>query len=826
MDLFKPIFSCAIFIALGMSINALGNDLQSLPDRGSMQLHYDRPATYFEEALVLGNGTLGATVYGDPVSDRISLNDITLWTGEPEQAPADLTVWQTIPEIRAALDAEDYARAERLQRKVQGHFSENYQPLGTLYIEQLSSDVSFDSYHRRLDISDATAHVAYKLPSADMTRDYFVSAPDSVLVIRLKGGMSGGSPARFSVRMRLTSLLPHTVVGEGKDLLMDGYAAYHSLPSYYDKKNLTTEQRFLYDEERGVHFRTVLRAMHSDGRLSVKESNDGYCLELVDCSEALLLVANVTSFNGFDKDPFKEGRDYKTLVSERIKLASGKSYAELRQRHVADYQRLFNRVSLWLGKTAPEIAALSTDRQLRLYTDSMQCNPELEALYFQYGRYLLISSSRTDGVPANLQGLWNESILPPWSSNYTININLEENYWPAEVTNLSEMHRPMLSFVEALAQNGKTTAKVYFGVQNGWCAGHNSDMWAMACPVGLNSGDPSWANWNMSGAWLSTHIWEHYLFTKDKEYLKQAYPTLKGAAEFCMDWLIEKNGYLLTSPGTSPENRFLTPEGKAYATSYGNYSDIAMVRQCLMDAVSAAQELRCDKDFRKQVDRVLQRLLPYRIGHKGNLQEWYHDWEDQDPRHRHQSHLFGLHPGRHISLEETPELAAACARTLEIKGDKTTGWSSGWRVNLYARLHDAPNAYHIYRRLLSYVSPDKYKGADARRGGGTYPNLLDAHSPFQIDGNFGGCAGVAEMLMQSTPTTITLLPACPEAWSGGHVKGLCARGGFQVSMQWQNGKVVECEVKASSQGGKTTLHCNGEVITLRLKAGEKRTLRW
>jgi len=436
---------------------------------------------------------------------------------------------------------------------------------------------------------------------------------------------------------------------------------------------------------------------------------------------------------------------------------------------------------------------------------------------------LLISSSRTSGVPANLQGLWNESVLPPWSSNYTVNINLEENYWASGTTNLIEMQYPLIEFIANLSKTGRKTAKDYYGVERGWCLGHNSDIWAMTCPVGLNEGDPSWACWTMGGTWLSTHIWEHYLFTLDKEFLCKFYPVLKGAAEFCMDWLVEKDGKLVTSPGTSPENKYITPDGYVGATSYGNTSDLAMIRECLIDAAEASKVLGVDKSFRKRIKKTLSRLYPYQIGTDGNLQEWYYDWQDQDPYHRHQSHLFGLYPGHHLSVEETPELAAACARTLQIKGDETTGWSTGWRVNLLARLRDGEKAYHMYRRLLRYVSPDNYKGEDARRGGGTYPNLLDAHSPFQIDGNFGGCSGVIEMLMQSSTNKIVLLPALPESWADGKVQGICARGGFVVDMEWKNREVVSLIV-SSLKGGQTEICFNGVSKKVVFKAGERKGL--
>jgi alpha-L-fucosidase 2 len=481
-----------------------------------------------------------------------------------------------------------------------------------------------------------------------------------------------------------------------------------------------------------------------------------------------------------------------------------------------------------------------TDVQLRDYVDENRFNPALEALYFQYGRYLLISCSRTPHVPANLQGLWNESILPPWSCNYTSNINVEENYWAAETAALPEMHESLLTFLKELQGSGELTAKAYYGVNRGWCLAHNTDIWAMTCPVGLHTGDPMWANWNMGGAWLSTHIWEHYTFSLDKAFLKEYYPVLKGAAEFCLDWLVNSSDftpqtsttdYLITAPATSPENSFVTPDGYHGRTCFGGFADIAMIRECLSDARDAAKVLGIDKAFVAEANKTLARLHPYKIGHKGNLQEWFYDWEDEDPHHRHQSHLFGVYPGHHLDdgVNAKEAIHRAASRTLELKGDQTTGWSTGWRVNLYARLHDAKNAYHIYRKLLSYVSPDGYRGSDARRGGGTYPNLLDAHSPFQIDGNFGGCAGVVEMLMQSEydintkQSAIELLPALSDNWMDGSVSGLRARGGITVDMTWKNQQVTDLTLTALHPC-KVVLTVNGKQKTVKLKKGQTEIL--
>lgn len=779
---------------------------------GNMKLYYERPAEYFEEALVIGNGTMGATLYGGVKKDKISFNDITLWTGEPESENSSPDAFNVIPEIRALLDNEDYQGADKAQYKVQGHYSENYQPLGTLTIEYLDDTAGISDYHRWLDIGNATARTQYLKDGKLFTSDYFASAPDSVIVIRLKSENKEGIHASLS----FDSPLPHSSQVADNEISVEGYAAYHSFPVYYK-----AEDKHRYDPERGIHFKTLVRVLSVDG--SVKDRYSDSRIEIDGSTEVLILIANVTSFNGFDKDPVKEGRNYRSHVEKRMKCAVGKTYDALREAHIRDYKYYFDRVKLDLGDTDDDIAALPTDKQLLFYTDCKQQNPDLEELYFQFGRYLLISSSRTSGVPANLQGLWNESVLPPWSSNYTVNINLEENYWASGTANLIEMQYPLIEFIANLSKTGRKTAKDYYGVERGWCLGHNSDIWAMTCPVGLNEGDPSWACWTMGGTWLSTHIWEHYLFTLDKEFLREFYPVLKGAAEFCMDWLVEKDGKLVTSPGTSPENKYITPDGYVGATSYGNTSDLAMIRECLMDAAEASKVLGVDKSFRKRIKKTLSRLYPYQIGKDGNLQEWYYDWQDQDPYHRHQSHLFGLYPGHHLSVEETPELAAACARTLQIKGDETTGWSTGWRVNLLARLQEGEKAYHMYRRLLRYVSPDNYKGEDARRGGGTYPNLLDAHSPFQIDGNFGGCSGVIEMLMQSSTNKIVLLPALPESWADGKVQGICARGGFVVDMEWKNREVVSLIV-SSLKGGRTVICFNGVSKKVVFKAGERKRL--
>ena len=639
------------------------------------------------------------------------------------------------------------------------------------------------------------------------------------MVVRITTNNPKGIRARFSLSCKLR----HCRSTEGDNILVtDGYAGYASLPSYYEAK-----EKFAYDANRGIHFRTKVLVKGKNVRA------EGESIVVDGAKEVTLFIVDATSFNGYDKDPVKEGKPYKALADARLKHLASIPYPKLWHRHVKDYQSLYNRVKLSLGSGNDK---RPTDVQLREYIDESCFNPELEALYFQYGRYLLISCSRTPNVPANLQGLWNESILPPWSCNYTSNINVEENYWAAETAALPEMHQSLFSYMKELQGSGELTAKAYYGVDRGWCLAHNTDIWAMTCPVGLHTGDPMWANWNMGGAWLSTHIWEHYSFSLDKDFLREYYPVLKGAAEFCLGWLVSTKNmgvdgkeYLITAPSTSPENVFVTDKGYHGRTCYGGFADLAMIRECLYDAVQAAKVLGVDEAFMAEAREALNRLQPYKIGKKGNLQEWFYDWEDEDPHHRHQSHLFGVYPGHHLydGVNTKEAIHRAAAKTLELKGDKTTGWSTGWRVNLYARLHDAKNAYHIYRKLLSYVSPDGYRGPDARRGGGTYPNLLDAHSPFQIDGNFGGCAGVVEMLMQSelavgegtAQTSIELLPALPANWKDGEVSGLRARGGITVGMAWQDGKVKKLSLTAK-QYCVVTLLMNGERKEVKLKRGE------
>ncbi|MBR2230522.1 MAG: glycoside hydrolase family 95 protein [Prevotella sp.] len=756
-----------------------------------MVLQYDRPADYFEESLPIGNGKLGALVYGGTDDNIIYLNDITFWTGKPVDKNLDKDAHEWIPKIREALFNEDYKLADSLQHYVQGPNSQYFQPLGTLHIKDLGLGAVSD-YHRSLSLDSAIIKDRYVRDGKTIEREYFASNPDKLIAIRMRGDIN--------CRIALTAQVPHQVKAIPTQLTMTGHATG--------------------DARESIHFCTMI-SVKTDGETTASDSS----LTITNAKEAILYIVNETSFNGFDKHPVREAAPYLEKAANDLWHTQNYGYDDFYTRHLADYKALYDRVKIRLSERS-EYSEKSdysenTDALLKAYTDNGGQSRYLEELYFQFGRYLLISCSRTEGVPANLQGLWTPHLWSPWRGNYTVNINLEENYWPVFVANMAEMAQPLDGFIQSLAANGVYTAKNYYGIGEGWCSSHNSDIWAMTNPVGEKNESPMWANWNMGGAWLVNTLWERYQFTQDKTYLQTvAYPLMKGAARFCLRWLIEnpkQPGELITAPSTSPENEYRTDKGYHGVTCYGGTADLAIIRELLINTVAAGRILG---EKNKDMEQALARLHPYTIGHMGDLNEWYYDWDDWDPKHRHQSHLIGLYPGNHVS---DTDLLKASERTLEIKGDETTGWSTGWRINLWARLKNGEKAYQIYRKLLTAVAPEKSRRPNYSKGGGTYPNLFDAHPPFQIDGNFGGTAGVCEMLMQSSMVngqcSIALLPALPEAWKDGKVSGLCARGGYEVSFEWKGGYVRDCSIKAL-KGGTVTLLYNGQQKTLKLKAGQ------
>lgn len=748
----------------------------------SMYLWYDKPAQYFEESLPIGNGKMGALLYGGTDTCLIQLNDITLWTGKPVDRNLDKDAHQWIPKIREALFNEDYQLADSLQLHVEGPNSQFYQPLGNIYlIDENKGAVS--NYARILQLDDALVNERYMRGGKSLTREYFASHPDKLIAIRLRGEDD------INCKIVMTAQVPHAVKAAGNQLTQTGHATG--------------------DPQESIHFCTILQ-VKTDGQVVAADSS----LTIRGAKEAVIYIVNETSFNGFDKHPVREGAPYLERATDAIWHTQNYSFAQFLERHIKDYEKYYQRVKLDLGEKFPTV---TTDRLLREGLSPRY----LETLYFQYGRYLLISSSRTPGVPANLQGLWTPYLWSPWRGNYTVNINLEENYWPAFVANLAEMAAPLDDFIRALADNGRHTARNYYGVSKGWCASHNSDLWAMTNPVGEKRESPMWACWNMGGAWLVQTLWERYLFTQDKQYLKTvAYPLMKGAADFCLGWLIDNPkhpGELITAPSTSPENEYVTDKGYHGVTCYGGTADLAIIRELLQNVCVAG--ILCNEPV-GAYKKVLAKLHPYTIGKEGDLNEWYYDWRDWDPKHRHQSHLIGLYPGHHLTQ---PELQKAAEQTLIQKGDETTGWSTGWRINLWARLHNGEKAYQIYRKLLTFTDAQDDQRPGTRHAGGTYANLMDAHPPFQIDGNFGGTAGVCEMLMQSRltdrSTIIELLPALPKEWSNGKVSGLCARGGYEVSFEWKGGKVRDAQIKAKKAGTVTLLY-NNQRKTLKLKAGQ------
>jgi alpha-L-fucosidase 2 len=777
------------------------------PASSPLVLTFQEPAAEWADALPIGNGRLGAMVFGGVRKERLQLNADTLWSGGPRDWNNPLAK-RYLPVVRRlVMEDANYVEADHACQKMQGPFNESYQPMADCNLEfELGETMS--GYSRSLDLDTAITAVQYEAAGVLVKREAFASAPDQVIAVRI----AASKPAGLSFSVSLDS--PHhpeiRSTGAG-ELTLTGKVPEHVVPNYWGGENPVT---YSAEDGKGMRFATFLVARPEGGEMRL----EGDKLKVTGANACVILLVAGTGFTTYRDAPVLSAEAIHGKVRAQIDRVRDKPWDKLRADHVQDYQSLFRRTSLTLGsgtdqRTTPARLAATTDH----------ADPDLLALYFQFGRYLLIASSREGSQAANLQGIWNDKVRPPWSCNWTANINVEMNYWPVETCNLSECHQPLFDLIEGVRHYGVVTARTNYHA-DGWCSHHNIDLWRQTGPAGLGSGSPTWANWAMSGPWLCAHLWDHYLFTGDKAFLKQrAYPVMRGAAEFLLSWLIDDGHHgLTTCPSVSTENNFLTPDGRKAEVSAGCTMDIALTRELFQHTIEAAQILKFDGEFRARMGRALEKLPHYKIGKFGQLQEWSVDFEEATPGQRHMSHLYGLYPGGDISPRQTPEIAKAARTSLERRlanGGAYTGWSRAWAVGLWARLGDGNKAEESLTKLMQHS---------------TQKNLLNTHpgkggSVFQIDGNFGATAAIAEMLLQSHDGEIALLPALPDTWKSGEFRGLRARGGVEVDLTWRDGKAATGTLRASHNGtvrvrapkGQRFKHAEIQEVTLHARSAHQ-----